>query len=127
VKWSSGDQLAGKLGKLATGASIDGGLKVAASGTAGTGSTDTVGQSGRHSVDTRHDTSSQAAKDFKEGLTTSPAIKPVHQVTRQIIMQAPAWTSSLRHFPVRKTATTNIQTAVLAAMNLAKWLLEQKV
>lgn len=67
VKWSSGDQLAGKLGKLATGASIDGGLKVAASGTAGTGSTDTVGQSGRHSVDTRHDTSSQAAKDFKEG------------------------------------------------------------
>lgn len=48
VKWSSGDQLAGKLGKLATGASIDGGLKVAASGTAGTGSTDTVGQSGRH-------------------------------------------------------------------------------
>ncbi|WP_064375668.1 conjugal transfer mating-pair stabilization protein TraG [Klebsiella michiganensis] len=67
VKWNSGDQLAGKLGKLATGASIDGGLKVAASGTAGTGSTDTVGQSGRHSVDTRHDTSSQAAKDFKEG------------------------------------------------------------
>ncbi|MEH3297017.1 conjugal transfer mating pair stabilization protein TraG [Raoultella planticola] len=67
AKWSSGDQLAGKFGKLLTGASVEGGVKVAASGTGSTGSTDTVGQSGRHSVDTRHDTSSQAAKDFKEG------------------------------------------------------------
>ncbi|HBM7345298.1 TPA: conjugal transfer mating pair stabilization protein TraG [Klebsiella oxytoca] len=67
VKWSSGDQLAGKFGKLFTGASVEGGVKVAASGTGSTGSTDTVGQSGRRSVDTRHDTSSQAAKDFKEG------------------------------------------------------------
>ncbi|STU45424.1 conjugal transfer mating pair stabilization protein TraG [Klebsiella pneumoniae] len=31
-----------------------------------TGSTDTVGQSGRHSSDSRHDISSQAAKDFRE-------------------------------------------------------------
>lgn len=67
AKWSSGDQLAGKFGKLLTGASVEGGVKVAASGTGSTGSTDTVGQSGRHSVDTRHDISSQAAKDFKEG------------------------------------------------------------
>ena len=67
AKWSSGDQLAGKFGKLFTGASVEGGVKVAASGTGSTGSTDTVGQSGRHSVDTRHDSSSQAAKDFKEG------------------------------------------------------------
>ena len=65
-KWSSGDQLAGKLGKLATGFSADGGFKgsVALSGTSG--STDSTNESGRESHDSRHDTSSQAAKDFKE-------------------------------------------------------------
>ncbi|HDU5836741.1 TPA: conjugal transfer mating-pair stabilization protein TraG, partial [Klebsiella pneumoniae] len=65
-KWSSGDQLAGKLGKLATGFSAEGGFKgsVALSGTSG--STDSTTESGRESHDSRHDTSSQAAKDFKE-------------------------------------------------------------
>ncbi|HDU2974807.1 TPA: conjugal transfer mating pair stabilization protein TraG, partial [Klebsiella pneumoniae subsp. pneumoniae] len=65
-KWSSGDQLAGKLGKLATGFSAEGGFKgsVALSGTSG--STDSTNESGRESHDSRHDTSSQAAKDFKE-------------------------------------------------------------
>ncbi|HHQ5723307.1 TPA: conjugal transfer mating-pair stabilization protein TraG [Klebsiella variicola subsp. variicola] len=65
-KWSSGDQLAGKLGKLATGFSADGGFKgsVALSGTSG--SIDSTNESGRESHDSRHDTSSQAAKDFKE-------------------------------------------------------------
>ncbi|HGE7087754.1 TPA: conjugal transfer mating-pair stabilization protein TraG [Klebsiella aerogenes] len=66
VKWSTGDQLAGKLGKLFTGASAEGGVKVSASGTGSTGSTDSVSQSGRHGIDNRHDTSSQAAKDFRE-------------------------------------------------------------
>ncbi|HFL1539350.1 TPA: conjugal transfer mating-pair stabilization protein TraG [Enterobacter asburiae] len=66
VKWSTGDQLAGKLGKWATGMSAEAGMKVSGSGTASTGSTDSVSQSGRHSVDNRHDTSSQAAKDFRE-------------------------------------------------------------
>lgn len=66
VKWSSGDQLAGKMGKWFTGVSADAGLKVSASGTGSTGSTDSVSQSGRHGVDNRHDTSSQAAKDFRE-------------------------------------------------------------
>jgi conjugal transfer mating pair stabilization protein TraG len=80
VKWSSGDQLAGKLGKLATGASIDGGLKVAASGTAGTGSTDTVGQSGRQSVIPGMIPVARRRKTLKRHLITSPAIKPVHQV-----------------------------------------------
>ncbi|WP_188214245.1 conjugal transfer mating-pair stabilization protein TraG [Klebsiella pneumoniae] len=65
-KWSSGDQLAGKLGKLATGFSAEGGFKgsVALSGTSG--STDSTTESGRESHDSKHDTSSQAAKDFKE-------------------------------------------------------------
>ncbi|MGG7695207.1 conjugal transfer mating pair stabilization protein TraG [Klebsiella aerogenes] len=66
VKWSTGDQLAGKVGKFFTGASAEGGLKVSASGTGSTGSTDSVSQSGRHGIDNRHDTSSQAAKDFRE-------------------------------------------------------------
>ena len=65
-KWSSGDQLAGKLGKLATGFSAEGGFKgsVALSGTSG--SSESTTESGRESHDSRHDTSSQAAKDFKE-------------------------------------------------------------
>jgi hypothetical protein len=79
--------------------SIDGGLKVAASGTASSGSRDNVSESGRKTNTDNHDTSSQAVKISESPLITSPAIKPVHQVTRQIIMQAPAWTSSLRHFP----------------------------
>ncbi|KAA1719243.1 conjugal transfer mating-pair stabilization protein TraG [Klebsiella pneumoniae] len=66
ARWSSGDQLAGKIGKLATGASVEGGIKGSISGSGSTGSTDTVGQSGRHSSDSRHDISSQAAKDFRE-------------------------------------------------------------
>ncbi|HHA1672046.1 TPA: conjugal transfer mating-pair stabilization protein TraG [Enterobacter roggenkampii] len=66
VKWNTGDQLGGKLGKWATGLSAEAGARVSGSGTASTGSTDTVSQSGRHSEDNRHDTSSQAAKDFRE-------------------------------------------------------------
>ena len=65
-KWSSGDQLAGKLGKLATGFSAEGGFKGSVALSGASGSTDSTNESGRESHDSRHDTSSQAAKDFKE-------------------------------------------------------------
>ncbi|HBT4848206.1 TPA: conjugal transfer mating pair stabilization protein TraG [Klebsiella pneumoniae] len=65
-KWSSGDQLVGKLGKLATGFSAEGGFKGSVALSGSSGSTDSTNESGRESHDSRHDTSSQAAKDFKE-------------------------------------------------------------
>ncbi|HHT2142532.1 TPA: conjugal transfer mating-pair stabilization protein TraG [Klebsiella michiganensis] len=67
AKWSSGDQLGGKLGKWATGFSADGGVKASLGASASSGSTDSTNESGRESHDSRHDASSQAAKDFKEG------------------------------------------------------------
>lgn len=66
AKWSSGDQLAGKLGKWATGFSMEGGAKLSAGGSASSGSTDSTNESGRASHDSRYDSSSQAARDFKE-------------------------------------------------------------
>ncbi|QLS23701.1 conjugal transfer mating-pair stabilization protein TraG [Klebsiella michiganensis] len=66
AKLSSGDQLAGKLGKWATGLSAEGGSKISAGLNASSGSTESTSESGRSSHDSRHDTSSQAAKDFKE-------------------------------------------------------------
>ncbi|WP_336185700.1 conjugal transfer mating-pair stabilization protein TraG, partial [Klebsiella grimontii] len=51
---------------LGTGVNTEVGGNAKINGTAGTGSTDTVGQSRRNSEDNRHDTSSQAVKDFKE-------------------------------------------------------------
>lgn len=66
TKLSSGDQLATKLGKWATGFSVEGGFKLNTEGSASSGSTDSTNESGRASRDSRHDTSSQAAKDFKE-------------------------------------------------------------
>ncbi|MDQ6487738.1 conjugal transfer mating-pair stabilization protein TraG [Klebsiella pneumoniae] len=65
-KWSSGDQLFGKLSKWGTGLSAEAGVKGSAGWTHSSGNTDNVGTSGRESNDSRHDTSSQAAKDFKE-------------------------------------------------------------
>ncbi|MBX4579550.1 conjugal transfer protein TraG [Klebsiella pneumoniae] len=65
-KWSSGNQLFGKLGKWGTGLSAEAGVKGSAGWTHSSGNTDNVGTSGRESNDSRHDTSSQAAKDFKE-------------------------------------------------------------
>lgn len=50
-----------------TGGRAEVGGKISINGTASTGSTDMVGQSGRKSEDSRHDISGQAAKDFKEG------------------------------------------------------------
>lgn len=66
AKWSTGDQLAGKLGKWATGYSAEGGVKASLGASASSGSTDSTNESGRSSHDSRHDTSSQAASDFKE-------------------------------------------------------------
>ncbi|OAA10635.1 hypothetical protein LT21_05252 [Klebsiella pneumoniae] len=65
-KWSSGDQLFGKLGKWGSGFSAEVGGKGSAGWGHSSGNTDNVGTSGRESNDSRHDTSSQAAKDFKE-------------------------------------------------------------
>jgi len=65
-KWSSGDQLFGKLGKWGTGLSAEVGFKGSAGWTHSSGDTDNVSSSGRESHDSRHDTSSQAAKDFRE-------------------------------------------------------------
>ena len=65
-KWSSGDQLFGKLGKWGTGLSAEVGGKGSAGWGHSSGNTDNVSSSGRESHDSRHDTSSQAAKDFKE-------------------------------------------------------------
>ncbi|MGE0968611.1 conjugal transfer mating-pair stabilization protein TraG (plasmid) [Klebsiella sp. WOUb02] len=67
AKWSSGDQLFGKLGKWGTGLSAEGGGKGSAGWTHSSGDTDSVGSSGRESHESRHDNSSQAARDFKEG------------------------------------------------------------
>ncbi|MFO4504828.1 MULTISPECIES: conjugal transfer mating-pair stabilization protein TraG [Klebsiella] len=66
AKWNTGDQLAGKLGKWATGFSAEGGVKAGLGASVSSGSTDSTNESGRESHDSRHDTSSQAAKDFKE-------------------------------------------------------------
>ncbi|MGR8843442.1 conjugal transfer mating-pair stabilization protein TraG [Klebsiella pneumoniae subsp. pneumoniae] len=66
AKWNTGDQLAGKLGKWATGFSAEGGVKASLGASVSSGSTDSTTESGRESHDSRHDTSSQAAKDFKE-------------------------------------------------------------
>ncbi|HCI7001659.1 TPA: conjugal transfer mating pair stabilization protein TraG [Klebsiella pneumoniae] len=66
AKWSSGDQLVGILGKWATGLTAEGGAKISAGVNASSGSTDSITESGRESHESRHDTSSQAAKDFKE-------------------------------------------------------------
>ena len=65
-KWSSGDQLFGKLGKWGSGFSAEVGGKGSAGWGHSSGNTANVGTSGRESNDSRHDTSSQAAKDFKE-------------------------------------------------------------
>lgn len=65
-KFSSGDQLVGKLGRWATGLSVEGGGKLSSGLSGSTGSTDSVTESGRETHDSRHDISSQAAKDFKE-------------------------------------------------------------
>lgn len=67
-KWDSGDQLAGKLGKWATGASINGGAKFSGSLSGSSGSTDSTSESGRETHDNQHNTSAQTARDFKESL-----------------------------------------------------------
>ncbi|MCW9474412.1 conjugal transfer mating pair stabilization protein TraG [Klebsiella grimontii] len=65
-KLNSGDQLFGKLGKWGTGLSAEVGAKGSAGWTHSSGDTDSIGSSGRQSHDSRHDTSSQAAKDFRD-------------------------------------------------------------
>ncbi len=120
-KWSSGDQLFGKLGKWGTGLSAEAGVKGSAGWTHSSGNTDNVGTSGRESNDSRHDTSSQAAKDFKEASDYFTSRKPPHRATLPIIMPARVLTSLPRHSPVPKTAMTSIQAAGHAAMSTVRW------
>ncbi|MGK0602918.1 conjugal transfer mating-pair stabilization protein TraG [Yokenella regensburgei] len=67
-KWSSGDQLAGKVGKWATG------LSVSAEGHANgelrhsSGSSQGIQDSHGNSTDFRHDKNSQAVNDFRQGM-----------------------------------------------------------
>lgn len=120
-KWSSGDQLFGKLGKWGTGLSAEAGVKGSAGWTHSSGNTDNVGTSGRESNDSRHDTSSQAAKDFKEAsdyftsrkTTTSGNITDNNASSR--VDQFAASLSSA------KTAMTSIQAAGHAAMSTVRW------
>ncbi len=67
-KWDSGDMLATKLGKWATGASAYGGLRLSAGVSGSTGSSDNVTDGHRQTNDIRHDGSAQATRDFKESL-----------------------------------------------------------
>lgn len=112
---------------MATGASVEGGIKGSISGSGSTGSTDTVGQSGRHSSDSRHDISSQAAKDFREAsdylvshkTNTSGNITDNNASSR--VDQFAASLSSA------KIVTTSTQPVEHAAMNIVKWLQELRV
>lgn len=100
-------------------------LEVGGKGSAGwghsSGNTDNVGTSGRESNDSRHDTSSQAAKDFKEAsdyftsrkTTTSGNITDNNASSR--VDQFAASLSSA------KTAMTSIQAAGHAAMSTVRW------
>lgn len=65
-RFSSGDQIVGRVGRLATGLSVEGGGRITGSVSGSSGSTQSLTDSGRQSHDTRHDISSQAARDFRE-------------------------------------------------------------
>jgi len=68
VKFDSGDQLAGKLGKWATGLSAGGEGNISADLRHSTGSSHGTQDSHAEGRDNRHDQSSQEARDFREGM-----------------------------------------------------------
>lgn len=102
------------------------GAKISAGLNASSGSTDSTNESGRSSYDSRHDTSGQAAKDFKEAsdyftsrkTTTSGNITDNNASSR--VDQFAASLSSA------KTAMTSIRTAGHVATNTVKWLHVQR-
>lgn len=67
-KWSSGDQLAGKLGKWATGLSVSAEGHVGGELRHSTGSSRGIQDTHGNSTDFRHDNNSQAVKDFRQGM-----------------------------------------------------------
>ncbi|WP_370425718.1 conjugal transfer mating-pair stabilization protein TraG (plasmid) [Pantoea vagans] len=68
VKFDSGDQLAGKLGKWATGVSAGGEASISADLRHTTGSSHGTQDSHSEGRDSRRDQSSQEARDFREGM-----------------------------------------------------------
>ena len=68
VKFDSGDQLAGKLGKWATGLSAGGEGNISADLRHTTGSSHGTQDSHAEGRDNRHDQSSQEARDFRQGM-----------------------------------------------------------
>jgi conjugal transfer mating pair stabilization protein TraG len=68
VKFDSGDQLAGKLGKWATGLSAGGEGNISADLRHTTGSSHGTQDSHSEGRDNRHDQSSQEARDFRQGM-----------------------------------------------------------
>ncbi|MEG3126670.1 conjugal transfer mating-pair stabilization protein TraG [Pantoea cypripedii] len=68
VKFDSGDQLAGKLGKWATGLSVGGEGNINTDWRHTSGSSHGTQDSHAEGHDNRHDESSQEARDFREGM-----------------------------------------------------------
>ncbi|MEI2606544.1 hypothetical protein V8O11_22540 [Erwinia aphidicola] len=68
VKWDSGDQIAGKVGKWATGLSVGGEGHINADWKHTSGSSHGTQDSSSQSRDFRHDENSQAVKDFRQGM-----------------------------------------------------------
>lgn len=68
VKWDSGDQIAGKVGKWATGLSVGGEAHLNADLKHSTGSSHGTQENNSESRDFRHDENSQAVQDFRQGM-----------------------------------------------------------
>lgn len=120
-KWSSGDQLFGKLGKWGTGLSAEAGVKGSAGWTHSSGNTDNVGTSVVNRMTADMIPVVRRPKTLRKHPITLPAAKPPHRATLPIIMPARVLTSLPRHSPVPKTAMTSIQAAGHAAMSTVRW------
>lgn len=68
IKWDSGDQIAGKIGKWGTGLSVNGEGHVNSDWKHSSGSSHGTQDSSSQSRDFRHDENSQAVKDFRQGM-----------------------------------------------------------
>lgn len=120
-KWSSGDQLFGKLGKWGSGFSAEVGGKGSAGWGHSSGNTDNVGTSGRNRMTADMIPAVRRPKTLRKHPITLPAAKPPHRAILPIIMPARVLTSLPRHSPVPKTAMTSIQAAGHAAMSTVRW------
>ncbi|MEB7502452.1 conjugal transfer mating pair stabilization protein TraG [Leclercia pneumoniae] len=66
IKFNTGDQALGKIGKWATGVTVEGHLGTEYKGA--TGSSHGTQQTDSNTTDTRHDKNSQAVNDFRQGM-----------------------------------------------------------